>query len=721
MPSRPRSSSRKRLFAWTLVLALLLGIAALVAWRSESWVQKRIIQSYIDRIQPSLPFKIEKFEIETHWKDLRSGRISRVAMTLSRTPFRLQVEGPVDLGWDSRDSEWTGVYSAIARWEGPIQIEPTRIRLEVSAPKSLKSIREFKLSASTPKIAGAVEIEDLVLEAHWADLQWSAKLLARKFAWTDAAISDRAVHIDHPELSLQGPMTLAPFSLDGTQALHASGRGIEALWDKSYFDLPTARAPIEGALHWKSGPESLVLRSLGHEIRLHPGFRGSTLDSLSVGWNIRELPIPATLRLLAGVPQLGWSQPIQWKSGRLTSWGNLRLDWEGNSPSARIEHLSGKVRVRDLGIRWKEKRLALRGLTLDLPLNSTPSAASKIVLSIEKLFFQKFRMTLPPTEILTRSGPEGAFSLDTGTPLALAIEGVPLRIGRISARIDGPRTRFASSLRLESTPLENFRKGLCWEKKTIPPAALALDFPNVEADPEMIDPQGKLTLKLFEGAVTIEDIAFFDTLTEVPESDFTANWDGIRLDRMAEWLGFGEMDGILTGYARNVTFESWFPTHYDLLVRAKPHFHRDIVFSPDAMKNFVRLFAGEDVEQLMPGLARWLAFGWPSRVFGGYDVNYLGIRAFSEGGSILVETLDSGREHFVLKGDRFKMPLHSQHYPLIMDATALGNFVRQVAKQLDTIARQKKESAHAKNPTAPLPTAPTSDEIEPPCLPPEIF
>jgi hypothetical protein len=156
------------------------------------------------------------------------------------------------------------------------------------------------------------------------------------------------------------------------------------------------------------------------------------------------------------------------------------------------------------------------------------------------------------------------------------------------------------------------------------------------------------------------------------------------------------MDGELHAYAHDVVFQSWLPTQYDMKIEVKPLHRSKIVFSPDAMKNLVEVFAGDALEQI-PGVADWAAFGWPSRIFGGYDIQYAGFSVYSSEGMILLETLDPPEivektaHHYMLYGPRFKIPLNSSHYPLVLDATAMGNFVRQLSKQLGEIAQRKQQ------------------------------
>jgi hypothetical protein len=193
-------------------------------------------------------------------------------------------------------------------------------------------------------------------------------------------------------------------------------------------------------------------------------------------------------------------------------------------------------------------------------------------------------------------------------------------------------------------------------------------------------------------------MGMFDFLSPVPEFDFNLTMDGIDLHSLGEWVNFGEMDGILSAYAHDVVFQSWLPTQYDFEVKVKPLHHSKVVFSPTAMKNFARLFASDGIDHI-PGYAKWLAFGWPSSLLGGYDIGYAGVHVHSEDGYIRLETLDpatdaesSGahQKHFILYGRRFKIPLNSSRYPLILDAPAMGNYVHQMIGVIQNLAKSKK-------------------------------
>src|SRR6185437_3503957 len=110
--------------------------------------------------------------------------------------------------------------------------------------------------------------------------------------------------------------------------------------------------------------------------------------------------------------------------------------------------------------------------------------------------------------------------------------------------------------------------------------------------------------------------------------------DGVRLDELGAWSGFGEMDGMLRAYAHDVVMQAWLPTQYDFSFQAVPYSRPKLVFSPEAMKNVARLVAADAIDRL-PGIVKWLAFGWPRRTFGGYDLYFFGVNLFSRDGKIL--------------------------------------------------------------------------------------
>jgi hypothetical protein len=169
-----------------------------------------------------------------------------------------------------------------------------------------------------------------------------------------------------------------------------------------------------------------------------------------------------------------------------------------------------------------------------------------------------------------------------------------------------------------------------------------------------------------------------------------------------------------------VTFQKWLPTHFDFSIDAIP-IKNWIEFSPEAMRNLISLFAGDAVEHI-PGIAREGFFGGLSHRLGGFDVKYAGLSLFSDGGTILVETHDLPdvyhlmKKHYIFWGHRFKMPLESSHYPVVMNETGLARVLTRMKSRIQAIA-EKKNHSDLVNPSEEN-NAHESNDKTPDCMPP---
>lgn len=55
------------------------------------------------------------------------------------------------------------------------------------------------------------------------------------------------------------------------------------------------------------------------------------------------------------------------------------------------------------------------------------------------------------------------------------------------------------------------------------------------------------------------------------------------------------------------------------------------------------------------------------------------------------------KKHFILFGGQsFRIPLLTSRYPVVVDATAMNNFLRQTTLTLEGLRLEKKDKTHAK-------------------------
>lgn len=151
-------------------------------------------------------------------------------------------------------------------------------------------------------------------------------------------------------------------------------------------------------------------------------------------------------------------------------------------------------------------------------------------------------------------------------------------------------------------------------------------------------------------------------------------------------MNFGKMDGKIQGYMKEAVLQASLPTQYDFRLELAPKKGDRIEFSPQAMRNFIRTFAGESIDRI-PGIVNWIAFGWPAQFLGFFNIEYAGIALLSKDGFIQVKTLKEG-EPYVLKGFRIKVPLKAPRTPLIVDAYAMGQFVSQLKQRLMNLSEE---------------------------------
>jgi hypothetical protein len=276
------------------------------------------------------------------------------------------------------------------------------------------------------------------------------------------------------------------------------------------------------------------------------------------------------------------------------------------------------------------------------------------------------------------------------------MEGVPVKVGPIDASFSSAEDyAVRTSLKIDPVDIGFIGRTFCLPSERLPPANLKVDFSQIDLSPGVVDPTGKMAIDLFKGKIELNDIGVYDLSTDVPEIDLDIDWKDIDLQTMGDWSKFGEIKGTLEGYAKDVVFQSFLPTQYQFYVQVSPLDRSKkngyVEFSPEAMKNFVKIFTGENLDEQIPGIAGWVMFGWPSHFFGGYDVQYAGISLESSDGTIVVQTLDPAevvkdtQKHFILNGPRFKMPIRSSNYPLVVDATAMSNFVHQMFTRFSSL------------------------------------
>ncbi len=691
----------KRFRRTTLVFAvgaIPLIAASLFYWRGsslEGWIKKEMIASYLKKVQPHLPFVIENIEVKESRTGILSGNLAELSLTVRWNPWRIRFSGPIEIKKSRKTGETYFEYLAQTTIEPVFTLKslgekssPLQVRLKIRAAKNMTELGELALRIQSMPGTDqfkwplmGVQAKAPNLHLHWLNGLTTIRFEAQSAQWEQS--DQKAIDLTSLSFESRIPLSLSPIGAGPEATFGFSVKEAELLWNNFYLDLPLAKLPLSGTWNFPSA-------SLGLEIGTFLHLKG-TLPTQQLQWKTAKIPIQ---NLLVGPLS---HLPLKIKEGFLRTEGEV--SFSSGFPRGKLA-----LSVRKLSFAWLKNSLAVKDLDFDLPFSTLGGTHGWV--SEKKILFRHARASLGHTKIsiLPEKKPmPKKFSVQLGddeNPLPFFAKGIPLSIGSIYGIVspfEKPAKIFdlKTSLHLDALDIHQLADPVCIKNDRLPPAALSLDFPGVEVTPDSIDIDGQARIGLFGGTIEIEKMGLFDLGSEVPETDFNLDASGIQLEALGDWLGFGKMKGTLNAYAHDVTIESWLPTSYHARFEVQPLDHWRVIFSSEAMKNFVRLFAGDDVDNL-PGIANWVAFGWPSRVLGGYDIIYSGIDVFSKDGTIVVRTPDPDPPlepgHFILYGPFFRILLNSPHYPLVMDATAMGNFTRHLINQLAQMRKSKQGS-----------------------------
>ncbi|MFL5812796.1 MAG: hypothetical protein ACJ763_04410 [Bdellovibrionia bacterium] len=787
----------RRFFLISSVCTLTAALVAFGLWRHgviQGWLLSRaenaIVQVYQEKLRDHLPFQIEKVEYQRNWSDLVVGRLDHVVITLRKDDWRIHLDGPLQfpairletfkqlyrklrgLPIEHAAEEIELDYSPLVTFESLTSAGRTQLpdglaaELHVNLSGEINELQETRITlTSLPKDpiwnwkALGIAIQKPTLKLAWKESKNSgATPLTLGFEASSFAYKDN-VRVVRPNLALQVPLQLKPFTLGPHLQIQWKAESGEALLGDRYFSVSpdgpdNSNNPLHGQAeitlansNW-SKLQVLIGKSHGHQLHLK-AIPQKDVAQVSVQLDPLELKtaIPSLLKSTAnaGAPftSLSFLQDFKLQNGKLSfsAEGSLPLqnhahenqatfslpDFSRASSDGAIK--KANLQLEGLSFLWPAHQLAIKNLNLSIPYVAHQGFEGE--LAISRLGYRKLRGRLLPTRLSfqenSKNPKHSAFRIgEKGSRIPLDLDGLLLRIDSIggTAQLSPFQYNLETRASLEPTSAEEIFRPLCVFKPAtrIPPAKIQLSLPKIELAPAVADLTGYVRADLFGGTIQLDEMGMFNFLTPVPEFDFNLTMNEIDLHQLGDWVNFGEMDGTLSAYAHDVVFQSWLPTQYDFEIKVNPLHHSDVVFSPIAMKNFARLFTKEGIDNI-PGYAQWLAFGWPSRLLGGYDIDYAGVHIRSEDGYIHLETLDpvtdadpynSHQKHFILYGRRFKIPLKSSRYPLILDAPAMGNYVHYMIGQIENLAKNKKgETIHEEE-------NPEEDKLPADCIPSDL-
>ena len=790
----------RKLFISSVFVGLAVG--ALVLWNSGGlWgrdrLKKKLISELVEQVQPKIPWKIEKLDFDGSWEDIQRGALKRITLVLSKNGVRVGIQGPIDVdriegeGLFGDDLFRIGFHPEIRLSLPGEDLSP--IHFDLSMDVSGKPWERFAdpLTASVhwkEKVwewkSRGLKLSGLDLSARWKsaysdddaaleegesitpNAQLSFKLA--DFDFQDPKKKDRALHVKAPHLEAETRLEIDPYDLGPIGDAKIRAEAAEWIDGDTFIEIPNlAEFPLHIASKLSESSQSGIPVT-GADTTLGARSKpwGKTQirfvqDPQGGHWQLdlksAALPVKGLFSLASKLP---WLAELHALEGLEFQEGDLVVHAQATAKDLEsgIEKYSAELDLDHLTLRSPEKSFALRGGKLHALAHGTPhhdprKAELRVEseLTLPEIYFKKFKASLPSFPISARSK-GGNWTIEMPRGLPLAIRDIPLTLGPIGATFTkntegGLNLHLLTSAKLASTGAAPFYQGVCADPaKVPPPVSVHADFPRIELTSNSVEIDGGVQAELFGGHFKAGQFALYDPFSEIPEFRANVEWDGIRLDEVGKWSGFGKMDGILHGYVKNLISRAWLPPNYELLVEAKPLSERQIVFSGQAMKNVLNIIApgtGEKYTGIAPldSTARWVMFGFPSDLVGGWDVSEVGVRVRSQDGSMLVETTTSDRvfrnegKHFIMYADpvgiwpvlksrvRVGWDLKQDHqpYPLIMDSAGFYLTLQQYLRYAANIAARERAAAQAKNPKLSTDGAPENEiSYDLNCQPPEF-
>lgn len=291
--------------------------------------------------------------------------------------------------------------------------------------------------------------------------------------------------------------------------------------------------------------------------------------------------------------------------------------------------------------------------------------------------------------------------------LKVAMKEIDARVAPIQLLLDAAtskdqtlfeRLHLLTALKASAESVSSLFEKVCLPWPTQWKTSLALDWKEIELKGGNLKIDGESRVEVIGGKMTTGPVSIENVLSSARITRFSTWVRGLQLRDLGAPIDFGEMDGVLKGDLEDVEMLGFVPRRYRARFELLPNEKKEVVFSAIAMKNFVSLFTPEDFSGNIPGPLREIAFGWLSRVLGGYNIKYAGLSLNAIDDSILLETLDPEAmvkrdgQRYLLYGTRFKIPLKSSRYPVVLDAPGLTNFVLHVQSVLSELSKKAKPS-----------------------------
>ena len=409
---------------------------------------------------------------------------------------------------------------------------------------------------------------------------------------------------------LNGKMDLKGdrFTADTTIEVHSG----EVLYDRFYLDLKKNNVSLSGKFAYEIPDKFLKLSSL--DIRLK--------DILTLGahGSIGDVSGDQQIRLSFEIPEISVkqifhhfiSEPFHTEKPILTD-----MEIDGNiAANLKIEidkkHITAKGRYT-----WQKGRLSsgaddffLTGINLDLPVwyrnytegfkkRKDEKAGTEEILA-GALSIRSVALPLFPEQPLSISLIARPNRLSIKNPTILKVPGGEIKIGPVECReIYRLRPVIETSIIMDSIELEPILSGI-WPHPI--QGTVDGELNPIRWEDNNIESHGEIKINIFNGLITLTDLAATGITTSAPVIKCNSRWDKLNLAQITTDTSFGKIEGILKGRLNDLEIAYSQPQRFDLLLETVKTKEVAQKISIKAVDNIARIGGGQTPFMGLAGL-----------------------------------------------------------------------------------------------------------------------
>jgi len=367
-----------------------------------------------------------------------------------------------------------------------------------------------------------------------------------------AEVSDAAGSVAGENLDIAVHAAVQVAATGMQVALDMTGRQGALYIDPVFIEMPSQALQLSARFDWLSTKQQLVLQSFTYR---HPGsvqLEGSGLFSLGADAPLRALQLEIRQ---AEFPALydTYLQPWLYDSALadLDTAGQLSgsLRWE----QGKLSHVS--LDPVELSVDDREGRFELDAINGRLRWSdSTAPSRSELAWASGSIF----RVSLGATRL----------AIDAGRDYVRLVQAVAIPVLDGALEIDAFQLEFSEdrALRwqvnglLKPVSLSQLSLALGWPELA---GKLSGVIPDVRYDNGNLEVGGTLRMGVFDGEVTLRNLALEQPFGLVPRLRVDARAANIDLETLTRTFSFGRIEGRLNGRVDGLDMESWRPVAFD--------------------------------------------------------------------------------------------------------------------------------------------------------------